>query len=55
LPAFSASTREIVDDQLRATQTTREHHFLARLAGWQRPGFYIYEEGDFLTPTGIAT
>jgi predicted 2-oxoglutarate/Fe(II)-dependent dioxygenase YbiX len=45
--SVSASTTALVEEQLRATQPTLEKHFLVQLSGWQRPQFYIYEEGDF--------
>lgn len=43
----SASTIALVEDQLRLTQPALEEHFQLQLAGLQRLGFYIYEEGDF--------
>ena len=49
IAGVSASTRTIVEGQLGTTQPVLEQHFLVRLAGWQRPEFYIYEEGDFFT------
>ncbi len=45
--SVSASTFALVEDQLRATKPALEEHFLVQLTGWQRPQFYIYEEGDF--------
>jgi len=43
----SAATMTLVEDQLRAILPALEEHFSVRLAGWQQPQFYIYEEGDF--------
>lgn len=43
----SASTVAMVDDRLKATTSALESHFRVELAGWQRPQFYIYDEGDF--------
>src|SRR5262245_27494076 len=43
------SITTIVEDRLSAIQPALEQHFRVRLAGWLRPGFYIYEEGDFFT------
>lgn len=48
--SVSASTRAIMEDHLRATKPALEHHFEVQLSGWQRPRFYVYEEGDFFTP-----
>ena len=47
---MSAATVAIVEDRLRATQAPLEEHFTVRLGGWQRPRFYVYEEGDFFAP-----
>lgn len=38
-----------LEDELRAIQPALEQHFRVQLTGWQRPRFYIYEEGDFFT------
>src|SRR5262252_100655 len=43
----SGSTNALIEDQLRATMPTLEKHFQVTLTGWQKPQFYIYEEGDF--------
>src|SRR5262245_7326075 len=43
----SAETTAIVEERLRAIQLALEEHFALRLVGWQRPQFYMYEEGDF--------
>jgi len=45
-----ASTTRMVEDLLLAIQPALERHFLVQLAGWQKPQFYIYEEGDFFLP-----
>jgi predicted 2-oxoglutarate/Fe(II)-dependent dioxygenase YbiX len=45
--SVSASTIATVEDQLRATLPALQEYFGVRLAGWQQPQFYIYEEGDF--------
>src|SRR5262245_24667372 len=50
IASVSASTRATIDDHLLATKPSLEHHFGVRLSGWQRPVFYVYEEGDFFTP-----
>ena len=50
IASVSASTRSIVEDHLRATKPALEQHFRVQLSGWQRPRFYVYEEGDFFTP-----
>lgn len=43
----SASTLSWLEERLRATKPALEDHFLVQLSAWQRPQFYIYEEGDF--------
>jgi predicted 2-oxoglutarate/Fe(II)-dependent dioxygenase YbiX len=43
----SASTNSLIEDQLRLTMPALEKHFQVTLTGWQKPQFYIYEEGDF--------
>jgi predicted 2-oxoglutarate/Fe(II)-dependent dioxygenase YbiX len=43
----SASTIALVEDRVQATMPSLASHFHVKLAGWQRPQFYIYEEGDF--------
>jgi SM-20-related protein len=43
----STSTNALIEDQLRATMPALEKHFQVQLTGWQKPQFYIYEEGDF--------
>lgn len=43
----SAPIFTLVEDRLRATKPALEEHFRVQLAGWQRPQFYVYEEGDF--------
>jgi predicted 2-oxoglutarate/Fe(II)-dependent dioxygenase YbiX len=43
----SASTIALIEGRLQATMSSLASHFHVQLAGWQRPQFYIYEEGDF--------
>src|SRR5262245_16866019 len=45
--SLSGATTAIVEDELRAIQPALGEHFALRLEGWQRPQFYIYDEGDF--------
>jgi predicted 2-oxoglutarate/Fe(II)-dependent dioxygenase YbiX len=43
----SAATAALVEGRLLALKSVLETHFLVQLAGCERLGFYIYEEGDF--------
>jgi predicted 2-oxoglutarate/Fe(II)-dependent dioxygenase YbiX len=45
--AVSAATVALVESRLLALKPALETHFLVSLAGCEKLGFYIYEEGDF--------
>ncbi|HSP96977.1 MAG TPA: 2OG-Fe(II) oxygenase [Candidatus Dormibacteraeota bacterium] len=47
LASVAESTTALVEDQLRAIQPALEKFFQLQTTAWQRPQFYIYEEGDF--------
>jgi hypothetical protein len=50
----SASSIALVEDRLRTIKPALEGHFLVQLAGWERPQFCIYEEGDGSISTGAT-
>ena len=43
----SPATLALVEARLRATKPALEEHFRVVLTEWQRPQFFLYEEGDF--------
>ena len=50
IASVAPSTVALVESRLRNEQPVLEKHFHIGLSGWQRPRFYVYEEGDFFTP-----